>query len=281
MIRGFVAGLLAVSALSASLPAMAQDGERRGGWGRNGTSESRPNPRAGGWQRPAEARPDRADRPDPGQWRRGQGDGNAPRWQGNDRPQVDKGDTRSAPVNVDRPGRAGDNRQARPDWDRSRRTDSQWRDRDWDRNRRIEDRRPDRSNNWDRRVDNRWQQHRDWNRGNRFDDRNRWSDVRRWDRDWRRDNRYDWMRHRDRYRHVYRLPSYRTPYGWNHGYRSFSVGIYLNSLLFADRYWIDDPWSYRLPPAYGPLRWIRYYDDALLVDIRDGYVVDVIYNFFW
>jgi hypothetical protein len=29
------------------------------------------------------------------------------------------------------------------------------------------------------------------------------------------------------------------------------------------------------------MRWIRYYDDALLVDIRDGYVVDVIHDFFW
>jgi len=61
----------------------------------------------------------------------------------------------------------------------------------------------------------------------------------------------------------------------------FSVGIFLNSLLFSDSYWIDDPWSYRLPPAYGTLRWVRYYDDALLVDIRDGYVVDVIHDFFW
>jgi hypothetical protein len=36
-----------------------------------------------------------------------------------------------------------------------------------------------------------------------------------------------------------------------------------------------------LPPAYGPYRWVRYYDDVLLVDIRSGYVVDMINNFFW
>jgi len=29
------------------------------------------------------------------------------------------------------------------------------------------------------------------------------------------------------------------------------------------------------------MRWIRYYDDALLVDTWNGEVVDVIYNFFW
>ena len=38
---------------------------------------------------------------------------------------------------------------------------------------------------------------------------------------------------------------------------------------------------YRLPPAWGPYRWVRYWDDALLVDTRTGMVVDVIYSFFW
>ncbi|MGB3928318.1 MAG: RcnB family protein, partial [Sphingobium sp.] len=49
----------------------------------------------------------------------------------------------------------------------------------------------------------------------------------------------------------------------------------------SNSYWINDPYQYRLPPSYGTLRWVRYYDDALLVDIRDGYVVDVIHDFFW
>jgi Ni/Co efflux regulator RcnB len=38
---------------------------------------------------------------------------------------------------------------------------------------------------------------------------------------------------------------------------------------------------YRLPPAYPGTQWIRYYDDALLVDIWTGEVVDVVYDFFW
>ena len=49
----------------------------------------------------------------------------------------------------------------------------------------------------------------------------------------------------------------------------------------SDRYWIQDPWQYRLPQVYGPYRWVRYYDDVLLVDIYSGEVVDVIHNFFW
>ena len=31
----------------------------------------------------------------------------------------------------------------------------------------------------------------------------------------------------------------------------------------------------------GPYRWVRYYDDVLLVDIYSGEVVDVIHDFFW
>ena len=59
------------------------------------------------------------------------------------------------------------------------------------------------------------------------------------------------------------------------------IGFYLDTLFYSSRYWIDDPWTYRLPEVYGPYRWIRYYDDALLVDIYTGEVVDVIPNFFW
>jgi Ni/Co efflux regulator RcnB len=51
--------------------------------------------------------------------------------------------------------------------------------------------------------------------------------------------------------------------------------------FYGNQYWINDPWQYRLPSAYGPYRWIRYYDDALLVDLRTGEVVDVINGVFW
>ena len=65
------------------------------------------------------------------------------------------------------------------------------------------------------------------------------------------------------------------------GYRRFGIGVQLSSLLFAQDYWIDDPWSYRLPDPYGPYRWVRYYNDALLVDVETGEVVDAIHDLFW
>lgn len=101
----------------------------------------------------------------------------------------------------------------------------------------------------------------------------------RWSGDWRRDHRYDWRSYRDRNRSLFRIGRYYDPYGWN--YRRFSIGFSLYPSYYGSSYWLNDPWMYRLPPAYGPYRWVRYYDDALLVNIYTGQVVDVLYSFFW
>ena len=104
-------------------------------------------------------------------------------------------------------------------------------------------------------------------------------DDRRWSSDWRRDHRYDWRSYRNRYRSLFRLGRYYDPYGWS--YRRCSIGYNLWPSYYGSSFWLNDPWKYRLPPAYGPYRWVRYYDDALLVNIYTGQVVDVIHNFFW
>lgn len=119
-------------------------------------------------------------------------------------------------------------------------------------------------------------------RYDRRDDRRdyRRDDRRGWNNGWRQDRRYDWYGYRASNRHHYRLPRYYSPYR-DYSYRRLSVGFYLDSLFFGSNYWINDPWSYRLPNAYGSYRWVRYYDDVLLVDVYTGQVVDVIHNFFW
>lgn len=104
-------------------------------------------------------------------------------------------------------------------------------------------------------------------------------DGQRWSNDWRRDPRYDWQRYRDRNRFVFRIGNYYDPFGW--GYRRPNIGFTLYVGYYQPDYWLDDPWQYRLPPVYGPYRWVRYYDDAVLVDIYSGHIVDVIRNFFW
>lgn len=102
-----------------------------------------------------------------------------------------------------------------------------------------------------------------------------------WNRGWRNDNRYAWSNYRTSNRGAYRLPRYYAPSGWGSGYRRFGVGFSLNRILYNQNYWIQDPYTYRLPEAYGPYRWVRYYNDALLVDLDSGRVVDTVYDIFW
>jgi hypothetical protein len=303
----FKAGLLALTTLAATVPALAQDnGDRRGGMGHQGGGrqggEQRGNGGAPQQQQPRndaprpnmaprpearpDARPNMGQRPDNGQWR---GNGNA-QWQGRPpgqapsqpviRPQApiaapnrDNGPDHNWNQNG-RPGnpgwQGGNNRPNNPGWQGG--------------NNRPGDGRPN-PGGWQnqpgRPNQGNWQGQGGFQNRGRISNDDRWRDQRRWSNDWRRDNRYDWTRYRQYNRGFYHLPSYRPPIGWSYGYSRFSIGVYLGGALYNDSYWIDDPYSYRLPPAYGTLRWVRYYDDALLVDIRDGYVVDVIHDFFW
>jgi hypothetical protein len=100
-----------------------------------------------------------------------------------------------------------------------------------------------------------------------------------WNGSWRRDGRYDWRSYRDRHRSTFRVGIYYDPFGWN--YRPYQIGWRLWPSYYSSRYWINDPWQYRLPYAPAGTVWIRYWDDAVLVDRWTGEVVDVIHNFFW
>ena len=142
--------------------------------------------------------------------------------------------------------------------------------------------RPDGQRGYDNRGNDRREVRQDDRRGYNGGWNGNWNgNNRNWNRDWRRDNRYNYNAYRNQNRNAYRLPRYYAPYGWDYGYRRFSIGFTLSSILFNQDYWIDDADYYRLPPAYGPYRWVRYYNDALLVDIRTGYVVDTVYDIFW
>jgi hypothetical protein len=196
--------------------------------------------------------------------------------------------------------------------DRSRRDDRRWRDRDarddgqsWGDDRRW------RSDRWDddrrRDDDRRWQGGRGRNGGRawgndgggrdwRWDDprsgydwgwndgRDRgwsWDGRQDWNRGWRNDDRFDWNRFRQLDRAAFRLPRYAPPFGWTFGYRRFGIGAALAPSLWAQDFWLDDPWAFRLPPAFGPYRWVRYFNDVLLVDLRSGIVVDAVHGIFW
>lgn len=144
------------------------------------------------------------------------------------------------------------------------------------------------SRNWNRDRDRDWNRDRNGWRGNNWGYNNGWrgngwgnNGWRGWDRDgWRRDRRYDWYGWRNSHRSIFSLGFYSAPWR-GYSYSRLGIGVVIGAPFYDQRYWIADPWAYRLPPAGGPYRWVRYYDDALLVDIYSGEVVDVIYDIFW
>ncbi len=299
MKRIVLAGLMAATALGATAPAYAQQ-DNNGGWRDRGRSEG---------NRGGEMRQQRMEQRQ--QMRQARPDISPDARQEVRRPAIAQQQATPAQRRdwrEDRRDIREDRRDVREDRRDVRNGNNGWRDRAEDRRDVREDRRDVREDvresrregreDWrnyrgndsrnDRRNDNRGYSNGNWgNDGRRFDNRvrldnrTRWSNQRRWDNGWRNDRRYDWQSYRRNYGQIYRPGRYYAPRGWGYGYQRFSVGIFLNGLLYSNNYWLDDPYRYRLPPAYGSLRWIRYYDDALLVDTRDGYVVDVINGFFY
>lgn len=314
MIRSLVAGLLAAAAGMAPGAAWAQDGSVRDmmrarmqarveAQGRAERPEAERGADRGNWQRP-EATPR-------GEWRRddrGSGAGAVPRPDRSGERAVAPAPTRDWDRDARDPSRRPDQGQG---WSRRDRGDAPGRPRREER--RLEDQRDegrgagaqapidDRRDRdaarrgWgdrgvarrDARAGRDWWASSAWV-GRRDDDarygRERgWgaTSSRGWDRGWRQQRRYDWSGYRSSNRGAYRLPRYYAPYGWNGGYRRFGIGARLSPVLFVQRYWIDDPFSYRLPEPYGPYRWVRYYNDAVLVDVETGEIVDAIHDIFW
>ena len=89
--------------------------------------------------------------------------------------------------------------------------------------------------------------------------------------------RNDWRGYRSTHRDIYHGGNWRSDYR----YRSFSPGVRIGVGYYSPRYYVNDYGRYRLPlPGYNQ-RWVRHYNDVLLIDTRRGYVVDVIRNFYW
>jgi len=93
-------------------------------------------------------------------------------------------------------------------------------------------------------------------------------------RNWSRD---DWRVYRNTNRGLYARGDWRAPFG----YHSFRSGVRIAPAYYGARYFLADPWRYRLPPARGYARWVRHYNDVLLVDTRRGVVLQVYRNFFY
>lgn len=119
--------------------------------------------------------------------------------------------------------------------------------------------------------------------GDRRDVRDARGDLRDARREYRedlRDRRWgndDWRRYRQDNRRLYSRGNWNAPFR----YQQFRPGVRIRPAYYGPRYVIADPWRYRLPPIGGVQRWVRHYDDLLLVDVRRGTVLRVIPNFYW
>ena len=86
----------------------------------------------------------------------------------------------------------------------------------------------------------------------------------------------DWQSYRNYNSRLYARGNWRAPFR----YTRFAVGGRIAPLYFGSNYWIRDPWALRLPVAGYGTRWIRHYNDVILVNYRTGRVVRVIPGFY-
>lgn len=92
---------------------------------------------------------------------------------------------------------------------------------------------------------------------------------------WRNEHRRNWNRPSRRFHG----PTYHRPSGWY--YRRWSFGDFLPSLFWSSQYWISNYAMYGLPVPPPGATWVRYGDDAVLIDRFTGEVIDVEYDFFY
>lgn len=77
----------------------------------------------------------------------------------------------------------------------------------------------------------------------------------------------------------YRTTPYVRPRGW-YSHR-WIYGDILPSLFWTRNYWINDFWLYGLPIPPRGYVWVRYGDDALLVQISTGVILQAIYGLYY
>ena len=123
------------------------------------------------------------------------------------------------------------------------------------------------------------QERQDLRDAQRYGDRRDVREARQDLRDARREAREDWRDYRRTHRSVYTMPRYMAPRGYT--YRAVRTGATLRPAFYGRSYWIADPYRYRLPVAGRNRQWIRYGDDVLLVNVRNGRVLAVHRDFFW
>ncbi|MEO8175874.1 MAG: RcnB family protein [Sphingomicrobium sp.] len=102
------------------------------------------------------------------------------------------------------------------------------------------------------------------------------------DRHQRSEARHDTRHHNKQQakRHSAHWKVYNAPVR-NWRYRPLNVGYQLQPSFYGSRYYVSDYNMYQLRAPGRYQRWIRYGDDLLLVNTRNGRVIQVVHNRYW
>ena len=81
-----------------------------------------------------------------------------------------------------------------------------------------------------------------------------------------------------RHHYHYRGGSWHWPNGYH--YQHWSFGMTLPPIFWTNDYWIDSYADYGLAPPPPGCVWVRYGDDAILIDRYSGEILEVVYGQF-
>ncbi|MBS0273876.1 MAG: RcnB family protein [Proteobacteria bacterium] len=145
-------------------------------------------------------------------------------------------------------------------------------DNDWRGNDRHDNNRPDNSRYDNDRHDNNWRGDNgrhdgNWNNNGRHDDRGSWQD------------RFNRRNVTAQHHYRWRGGEWRWPGGYH--YRRWTFGMTLPSLFWGSNYWINDYYYYGLGAPPPGTVWVRYGNDAILIDRYSGEILEVVYDQFY
>lgn len=119
----------------------------------------------------------------------------------------------------------------------------------------------------------------DLRQAQRYGDRRDVQNARRDLRDSRQELREDWRDYRRSNQNAFRRSAYQGPRGY--AYRPVAAGHRFDQSYYSGRYQVNDYARYRLPAPRAGHRWVRYGNDVVMVNTRNGRVGQVYRNFFW
>jgi Ni/Co efflux regulator RcnB len=131
---------------------------------------------------------------------------------------------------------------------------------------------------------------RDNDRNNNWNSNDRHGNDRHDNNNWRGDNnrhgnhgswsgRFDRRNVTAQHHYRYRGDRWRWPRGYS--YQRWAFGMTLPSIFWASNYWINDYYYYGLGAPPPGTVWVRYGDDAVLIDRYSGEILEVVYDQFY